>query len=151
MDEFQSIDQLEQTINILVIDDQQLFIEGLVYVLNSLADRVEISQANNIEQAINKLANCDSYDIIMLDLNMPGMGGFDFLQQVSKDELFIPVVIISAEQEAEQIQQALALGAMGFIPKSYNAKQMVSAIRTVLEGNMYVPGEIQKRLNSLPL
>ena len=137
-----------QNIKILIIDDQQLFIDGLVYVLNTLSDAVEKQQANSVDEALAKLRNCDSYDLIILDLNMPGMDGLDLLQHISADECFVPVVIISAEQESKCIQQALELGAMGFIPKSYHAEQMKSAIRKVLEGNMYLPDELQKQLNN---
>ena len=140
-----------QNIKILIIDDQQLFIDGLVYVLNTLSDAVEKQQANSVDEALAKLRNCDSYDLIILDLNMPGMDGLDFLQHISADECFVPVVIISAEQESKCIQQALELGALGFIPKSYHAEQMKSAIRKVLEGNMYLPDELQKQLNNLSL
>lgn len=138
----------DQAINILVIDDQQLFIDSLVYVLNTLSNHVEITQANSIHEAIDKLAGCDSYDIIILDLNIPGMDSLAFLHQMEMNEIYIPVVIISAEQGVEHIQQALELGAMGFIPKSYNADQMKSALRSVLEGNIYLPDELQLNLNN---
>lgn len=140
-----------QNIKILIIDDQQLFIDSLVYVLKTLSDDVEIQQANSIDEAITKLINCDNYDLMLLDMNMPGMGGLDVLHHINSNDCFIPTVVISTEQEAEKIQLALELGAMGFIPKSYQAEQMKSAIRTILEGNMYLPDELQKQLNNLSL
>jgi len=118
-------------------------------VLKALSDQVKINQANSVDEAITKLGNCDSYDLIILDLNMPDMSSLAFLQHITADDCFVPVVMMSAEQESKCIQQALELGAMGFIPKSYHAGQMKSAIRTVLEGNLYLPSEVQKQLNNL--
>jgi len=144
VDVIESPIQQEQAISILVIDDQQLFIDGLIYVLNNLVGQVAVDCANSIDEAMAKLAKSANYDIILLDMNMPGMGGLDFLQQINVDELLIPIVLISAEQENDSIQQALELGAMGFIPKSHNAEQIVAAIETVLEGNLYIPDGDQK-------
>lgn len=140
-----------QVIKILIIDDQQLFIDSLVYVINTLSEHVEINQANNIHKAIDQLTGCDSYDLVMLDLNMPGMDSLALLHHIEMNELFVPVVIISAEQDAERIQQAMELGALGFIPKSYNAEQMKSALRSVLEGNIYLSDNLQLSLSNLSI
>jgi len=137
--------------NILIIDDHQLFIDGLGYVLKALADEVVITETNRVDEAIEKLEKDHDYDLILLDINMPSLDGLSLLHRFTAEELCIPVVIISAEHKAGLIRQALDWGVMGFIPKSHNASQMIDGLNAILEGTMYLPEEVQKRLDRLPL
>ena len=134
---------------ILIIDDNTLFIDGLAYVLRQLADEVSVAACNSVDEAIIKLSGQSDFDLILLDINMPERDGLDFMQHFSSDELCIPVVVLSSEQKPELIMQTMEWGAMGFIPKSHTAQQMLHALLAVLDGLMYIPDDVQSQLDRL--
>jgi len=136
--------------NILIVDDHALFSDGLSHIVKQLSDDTLITAVNSVEEAITQLKSSTEYDLILLDINMPAMDGLTLLQRFRADELCIPIVVISSETKPGIIRQALELGTMGFIPKSHNAKQMIEALTSVLEGSMYVPEDVQKQLDKLP-
>jgi len=131
-------------LDILIIDDHPLFIEGISNVLNRLGKSIEFSRATKTKDAIEIIKSGHDYDLIILDLTMPDMDGINFLRYFAKDDLCIPVVIVSAEQQIGMIKKCLDLGAMGFIPKSFLADEILSAIKAVLAGDFYIPDTIQK-------
>lgn len=136
--------------NILVIDDHPLFIDGLGHVLRDLSTATNIIKATSGNAAIEQLTSGVDFDLILLDLNMPFLGGVSLLKRFKADELCIPVVIISSEEQAVSIREALDWGAMGFIPKSYGADKILSALHNVLEGEIYISQDIQTLLDRLP-
>ena len=135
--------------NILIIDDHPLFIDGISHVLNGLSKKTHIFKATSGVAAIEQLAFGIDFDLILLDLNMPNLGGISLLQRFKADELCMPVVIISSEEQAGLIKETLDWGVMGFIPKSYNSEKILNALNTVLEGNIYIPESIQVLLSRL--
>lgn len=138
-----------ELMNILIIDDNPLFIDGLACVLKQLAESVSITACNSIDESIPKLTRQPAFDLILLDINMPGKGGMDFMQHYSADALCIPVVIISSDLTPELMMQAMDWGAMGFIPKSHPTQQILQALRAVLDGLMYIPADVQSQLDRL--
>ncbi len=136
--------------HILIVDDHSLFADGLSHIVRKLSDDTRITAVCSVDDAINKLSEATDYDLVMLDINMPAMDGLTLLQRLHADDSCIPIVIISSETRAGIIQRALALGAMGFIPKSHRAEEMLEAINSILEGSMYVPKDIQRQLDRLP-
>lgn len=134
---------------ILIIDDNSLFVDGLSYVLDQLADEVSITACNCVDDAIHILSRRNDFDLILLDLNLPDKDGFAFMQQFQADELCIPVVIFSAETKSSLIKQALDWGAMGFVAKSYSSEEMLAALQAILDGQMFVPLELQSQLLKL--
>lgn len=135
---------------ILIVDDHPLFSDGLARLVTQLSDDTQVTTVHSVVEAINQLAIDSDIDLILLDLNMPEMDGISLLQRFNADELCVPVVVISSESKLGIIRQALELGAMGFIPKSLRAEEMLSAMHDVLQGAIYVPQEIQKQLSQLP-
>jgi DNA-binding NarL/FixJ family response regulator len=127
---------------ILVVDDHALFREGLCYVLNQLEDSVSILEASDYEGAFDVLAANPDLDLVLLDLHMPGKDGFSVLGASSQQYPAIPVVVLSASRERSDIQRVLAAGAMGYIPKESTGKLMLSAVRMVLSGGIYMPPEM---------
>ncbi|MEW6990696.1 response regulator [Colwelliaceae bacterium 6441] len=135
--------------NILIIDDHPLFIDGISHVLNGLSEKTHIIKATSGVTAIEQLALDIDFDLILLDLNMPDLGGISLLQRFKADELCVPVVIISSEEQAGLIRETLDWGVMGFIPKSYSSEKILNALTTVLEGNIYIPESVQVLLSRL--
>lgn len=136
--------------NILIIDDHPLFIDGISHVINQLSDSVTIVKAMSSSEAIEQLKLTRDFDMILLDLMMPDIDGLSFLHRYKADELCIPLVVVSAEEQAGLISRTLEWGAMGFIPKAYTAEKMLHAFRCILQGDIYVPEHIQKLLDRLP-
>lgn len=124
---------------ILIADDHALFREGMRYVLAQLAEQVAIMEAGNGVETLQALDAHQDIGLVLLDLGMPGGDGFSALERLSRQYPALPVVVLSASEQRLDMQRALDLGAMGFIPKSATAPVMLSALRLVLSGGIYVP------------
>lgn len=135
--------------HILVADDHQLFIDGIRHILAKLGTDVTITEATRAEQAISHMESGREFDLILLDLNMPGMDGMSILQRERERKVWLPLVIISGEEDARIIKSALDAGALGFIPKAHGSQQMLSALQSVLDGEIYIPENIQKQIDNL--
>ena len=134
---------------ILIVDDHQLFIDGIRHVLTRLDDQVKITEANTAEAAINILESGTGFDLVFVDLVMPGMNGLSIVQRLHEQGIWLPLVIMSGEENIRTIKSALALGALGFIPKSFSSDQMLSALTCILDGNLFVPPAISQQLDTL--
>lgn len=95
------------------------------------------------------LGDDEAFDLILVDLNMPGIDGIAFLTALANRELDIPATIISAVEDVAVIHSALALGALGFISKSMTAIEIHAAISQVLEGEVFIPHKLQAALARL--
>lgn len=126
---------------ILLCDDHALFREGLSHLLAKLdaSASIDIIQAESATQAIAVIKQYADIDLILLDLNMPGANGFEGLKCITEYNHIVPVVIISASENTDDIRQALEKGAMGYICKSASSENMLNALRLVLSGEIYVP------------
>lgn len=124
---------------ILLADDHDLFRAGLGMVLNELGPAIELRQAANLTDAIHCAQAEPDLDLALLDINMPAMDGVVGLQQFRTRFPEIPVVIVSGSDELADVQQMLGHGAAGFIHKSTAPVVMLSALRLVLSGGVYVP------------
>lgn len=124
---------------ILVCDDHALFREGLRLVLQEVDENAEILEAGEGEEALSMVANDDDIDLLLLDLNMPGMDGWISLRQLRSRYPAIPVAIVSASEDPSDVKAALDGGAAGFIPKSSKGAELVEALRRILDGEIYVP------------
>ena len=135
---------------ILVIDDHPLFIDGVKQVLTQLSEKVEVHKAVSIAEALAYFEQEPDFDLILLDLSLPGMDGFSFLSRFTAAEFCIPVVVVSAEEQLSMISRALEYNVRGFVPKSFSADDMLSAFRLILEGERFLPDAIQQRLHKVP-
>ena len=135
---------------ILIVDDHQLFIDGLLLLLNTIELNPRLTTANTSTQALEKLTQHNDWDIVLLDLIMPGIDGIGLLQRLQAEKIPYPVIVISSEIDASKIQQALNFGAMGFIPKSSSQEVMLKGIKEVLSGELFLPEDVQDALAHLP-
>ena len=124
---------------ILIVDDHPLFREALRLALSTAKPWLEISEADSLNALTRRLADDDSCDLVLLDLRMPGVQGLSGLIYLRSRYPGIPVVIVSASEEAGVVQKTLDLGASGFIPKSSGSAVIVEAVKTVLDGGVWVP------------
>lgn len=124
---------------ILVVDDHPLIRTALRYALAELQDEVELFDAADCARALQIAQENDDLDIILLDLELPDVQGFEALARVREHCPATPVVVISGSEQHDVVVAALDAGAMGFIPKSSSNQVMLSALRLVLSGGVYVP------------
>lgn len=126
--------------NLLIIDDHPLFREGLKFLLRSLDAELTIDEAGDCERALG-FAGKRAYDLVLLDLKMPGVNGFDALEAVRKDFPFAALVVVSGEHTPQLVREAIDRGAMGFIPKASTPDQLVHALREILGNKVYLPDD----------
>lgn len=124
---------------ILHIDDHVLFMEGMHYALQALAVDVTVLQTTHCREALELAAGQADFDLALLDLHMPGMHGHACLKAFCEAHPYLPVVVLSASEEVEDVRLALDQGASGFIPKSSPTQVMIGALRLVLAGGIYIP------------
>lgn len=124
---------------ILIIDDHQLVADGLAMILSRVSDQVTISTSYNVRSVLADDALLQQQDLILVDLHMPTIDGFAFLQALEHRKIRVPTVVISGVEDRRDIQKALQLGACGFIPKELPSAQMLYGLRRVLSGQRYIP------------
>lgn len=122
---------------ILIVDDHQLFRSGLCYLLEGLNENLRFLEADSCEQAI-RLASTETIDLVLLDLRLPGTPGLEGLALI-KEQFHCSVVVVSAVDDPETIRQAISLGAGGYIPKTSSPEVMIAALRLVLSHGIYLP------------
>lgn len=127
----------------LIIDDHPLFREALHSAVSMAYPQVETIEAPTVGEALEALKLGPAFDLALLDLNIPGVQGFDGLLQIRTHYPRLPVVIVSGHEDNRVISQALSYGAAGFIPKSARKADLASAIRDVMDGAIYVPQSYQ--------
>lgn len=127
----------------LIIDDHPLFREALHSALKSVYPEAEALEARTIAEAQDILAQSASFDLALLDLNIPGVQGFEGLLQIRTAWPRLPVVVVSGHEDNRIIREALSYGVAGFIPKSVRKADLAAAISDVMEGAVYVPASYE--------
>jgi DNA-binding NarL/FixJ family response regulator len=128
---------------ILLADDHPLFREGVKPVLLKLANRVKLIEADDYPSAFAAMHKVRNVDLALLDLFMPGMSGVEGVIRFRAAFPEIPVVVLSASEQLEDIQKLLAAGALGYITKSSPSDVILDALQRVLAGDVYVPPSLQ--------
>ncbi|WP_221796727.1 response regulator [Oceanobacter mangrovi] len=121
---------------ILLVDDHQMFVDGLRGMLLGSSDlQAEVEAVHNGRDALQQMLAVD-FDIALIDLRLPIMDGFSLLEELGRRENLTPVIIVSASRDPDDIRRAKSLGAMSFIPKSSSGQRIVQTIEAVLAGQL---------------
>jgi DNA-binding NarL/FixJ family response regulator len=126
----------------LVIDDHALIRDALASVLGQLQPGSAVLEASTCAEALEAVDGHADLSLVLLDLTLPDGDGFLLLEKLRRDRPGVPVVMLSAVQDRASVTRALEAGASGFIPKSAQREIMLSALRLVFAGGIYVPPEI---------
>ncbi len=124
---------------ILVCDDHALFRQGVSLALRELDDRVEILEAHNGTEALAAARDHEDLDLVLLDLQMPGMDGWTGLARLRAAYPTLPIVILAASEDVRDARRAIDGGAAGYVPKSTPAAVLRHALTLVLAGGLYLP------------
>jgi DNA-binding NarL/FixJ family response regulator len=127
---------------VLIADDHPLFREAIARVIDDGFPGSTLLEASDLDTALDLAGRHDDLDLVLLDLNMPGMQGLGGLVRLRNLFPTLPAVIVSAEEEKRVILQTITYGAVGFITKSTPRKQMIQALEQVLAGSIYLPADI---------
>ena len=124
---------------LLIADDHPLFREALRGAVARVLPDALLREAENVDALYQLVESEPDADLLLLDLNMPGAHGFSALVHLRALHPQLPIVVVSAREEPAVMRRALDHGAIGFIPKSADAKTLGEAISTVLEGDRWAP------------
>jgi DNA-binding NarL/FixJ family response regulator len=124
---------------VLLVDDHPLILSALQTVIKGLGDDVTVVGADSGRQARQILREDSDYDLILLDLQLGDVDGFELLVELRATYPALPVVIVSASDRASDVIRAVDLGAMGFVPKRASNATLFEALNLVMQGGIYVP------------
>lgn len=134
-------DAMGNEMRILIADDHRLIVEGVKLKLGELGPDTEFVIAMDLDelrQAIHAI-DADTLELALVDLAMPGVQGTEHLAEVIEKLPHVPVIVLSGSEDPGLMKGLLAMGVQGFIPKAYSPDVMLSAVRLVLSGGVYVP------------
>lgn len=124
---------------LLVVDDHPVFRDGMAALLKQASDNTVVLQAPECATALNVADENPDIDAVFVDLQMPGMTGDIAVREFGKLRPELPVIVLSSSENPSDVRRALSAGALGYIPKSANPQTLLSALKLVLTGNIYVP------------
>ncbi|WP_044560727.1 response regulator transcription factor [Azospirillum sp. B4] len=127
---------------VIIADDHPMVRGALALAVESAFDQVEIVECAHLGAVMQLLESIGVADLLLLDLRMPGVDGFEGLVRIRSQFPATPVVVISALEDPRLVREALALGAMGFIPKSTPRAEIVAALALVAGGGTYCPADL---------
>jgi two-component system, NarL family, invasion response regulator UvrY len=131
-------------IRAFIVDDHAIFREGLKRVISATPDMEVAGEARDGVEALNRILS-DPYDVVILDLALPGMSGLDVLRQAKTRRPALPVVIMSIHTEEEYALTALKEGASGYLNKESVPDDLIKAIRKAVKGGTYVSDSLGEK------
>jgi DNA-binding NarL/FixJ family response regulator len=137
--------QSVQPYHLVIADDHPLFRGALREAVSGLLEQVDIAEAGTFDDVAGLLERGDDFDLIFLDLTMPGMRGFSGLMYLRAQYPSVPVVVVSANDEPAAIRQCMEFGASGFIPKTLGVEAMRNAVSRILGGGVWTPPDVDLR------
>lgn len=125
--------------NLLIVDDHPLYREGMISALRTRMSDVEVQGADSAEEGLHVLMRNPQFDLVLIDVRLPGMDGFAALALYGARFPAVPRILISGSDEPAYLKRAIEGGASGYIPKSMAVFDVVAAIQRVLQGGVSGP------------
>lgn len=126
----------------LIADDHELFLQGLEFILKKEFSKADIVLANSYTAIFDIISHSSDFDLIITDLAMPGANWFEAINKIHQMCSEVPIIVISAVFDREILQKTYDLGVSGYISKSSSNNVIMSAIKLVMAGGMYIPPEL---------
>jgi len=130
---------------ILIVDDHAVILHGLKRILGDEFAGASFGEAHHFQQAIDLLRR-ERWNVVILDIDLPGRSGLDVLRQIKSEHLSSSVIVFSMYPEEQFAVRALKAGASGYVAKDSVSEQLVEAIRKVAGGGKYVSATLAERL-----
>ncbi|MBN2134863.1 MAG: response regulator transcription factor [Acidobacteria bacterium] len=132
-------------IKILIADDHPIFREGLRKIIGEIPGMEVTGEACNGQEVLSKLQT-DNYDVVLLDISMPGRSGLDVLKQLKTEKPQLPVVILSVYPEEQYAIRSFKAGASAYLTKLEAANELIAALKKVLQGGKYVSSTLAEKM-----
>jgi len=132
-------------IRILIIDDHAIVQRGLRQIVSGEVDMVVAGEARSGPEGL-VMAQAQPWDVVVLDVSMPGRGGLDVLKELKQVRKKLPVLVLSMYPEEQYAARALRLGASGYMTKETAPEELIGAIRQVVAGGRYVSASLAQTL-----
>lgn len=132
-------------IKILIADDHAILRAGLKHLLSEYPDIVVAGEASNGQEALLKVRT-ESWDVVVLDMTMPGKSGIELIKQLKQLAPKLPILILSMHKEDVYAVRALKAGAAGYLCKDNAEDQLVPALRKVADGGLYINAAVAEKL-----
>ena len=132
-------------LNILIADDHPIVRRGLKQILAETPQMAVVDEASNGMEVLSKVRQRD-YDVVLLDISMPGMNGLDTLKELMTQRPDLPVLILSIHPEEQYALRVLRAGASGYLTKDSASDELVAAIQQVSSGRKYISPSLADRL-----
>ncbi|MFT6578162.1 MAG: DNA-binding NarL/FixJ family response regulator [Zhongshania sp.] len=135
-------------IHIIIADDHPLFREAIRNAAQQHFHDALITETASLDETLAYIEQHSDVDLVLLDLNMPGMDGLNGIVNLRSTYPDVPVVILSAEEDKNIVLQSMTYGAVGFITKSMPREKIIAAIEQILDGQAFLPPDIIRRAAS---
>jgi len=132
-------------IKILIADDHPVVRKGLKEIIEETPDMVVGGEASNGQEALEKVRKCD-FDIVVLDISMPGISGLDILKQLKSEKPELSILVLSMHPEEQYAVRVLRAGASGYLTKERAPDELIAAIRKASKGGKYISSALAEKL-----
>ena len=132
-------------IRILIVDDHLIVRKGLGQILADTSDMQVVDEASNGQEALNKISKND-YDMVLLDISMPGRCGMDLLKEIKTRKPKLSVLMLTMHPEEEYAMRALRAGASGYLTKESASEELISAIRIISRGGKHISISLAEKI-----
>jgi len=136
-----------EEINVFVVDDHQIFLDGIVSLLDDEPNIKIVGTAHNGKEAIDRIKT-SKVDVVLMDINMPEMDGIEATKQLKKIKPDIKILMLTMHSEARFIKECLEIGAKGYVMKNISKDDLLKAIDTVNQDKSYLDSDSQEKLIS---
>lgn len=131
--------------NILIVDDHAIVRKGLIQILLQQYPSATVTEVGDSQEAIG-VARKQVWDIILLDISMPGQSGVDVLKQIRAEGIKVPILMLSMHPESQYAVRVLKAGASGFLNKQSATEELLQAVNKVLSGKKYITPSVAEKL-----
>ncbi len=132
-------------IKLLIADDHAIFREGLKHILEEHPDIIVADEAGNGQEVLDNVWK-NEYDMILLDIGMPGMPALEVLKQVKNERPRLPVLVLSMYPEDQYAVRFIRAGASGYLTKESAPEELITAIRKITAGRKYITSSVAEKL-----
>lgn len=132
-------------IKLLIADDHAIFREGLKHILEEHPDIIVADEAGNGQEVLDYVWK-NEYDMILLDIGMPGMPALEVLKQVKNEKPRLPVLVLSMYPEDQYAVRFIRAGASGYLTKESAPEELITAIRKITAGRKYITSSVAEKL-----
>ncbi len=134
---------MSASLRILIADDHALLREGFIGLLKVVNNDWEFEQAESFQDVCERLDSAD-FDVLVIDLQMPGMNGVESLNKLRADQPTLKIAVLTGTETRSVILECLAAGVHGYIPKSLATAELLTAVNTIVSGGVYVPAALSR-------